>query len=251
MKNHLLTWVLEGLLSWNLRRKMQWIGQSHCPPCIRTWKNSGFCKQFCIENSQQNIDSEAKPIQDSLLGHPCKCRVRCDCWPGNTLVTGNSPWSPGSPVFHFHLQLLLLFLPEPLPETPSWTPRTCLLTLKTQFGLFSSFQPGSYHFILQLRVLLKRQTSTAMMEVLPEAPEARTNLPGSHLPARRTRDHIIVLNRREMIQGLRLGASSMPQLIMKSSFSLPDPNKGQGYSLAREKNCRRKVSAWTSLLGSL
>lgn len=66
------------------------------PPCIRTWRNSGFCKQLCIENSQQNIDSEAKSIQDSLLGHPCKCRVQCDCWPGNTLVTGNSPCSPGS-----------------------------------------------------------------------------------------------------------------------------------------------------------
>lgn len=112
--------------------------------------------------------------------------------------------------------------------TPTRTPRTCLLTLKTYFGFFSSFRPGFYNFI-SFPSCLGYFSSTHPQPGQKYSCRlvSSTNVPGSHLPARRTCDRTIVLNRKERIQGLLLEASSIAQLMVKSSFTLPDPIRGK------------------------
>lgn len=241
MKKH-LTWVLEGLclgISEEKRSKLA------SPPSPRAWGPEGilgFTNCFA-QKTPSRTQTLKPPSHDGLWGHACMSRIRGDYLPGSTPVTGNS--SP-PPCFLFsthcccfssslsHSLWLTLGLPGPAPD---------LLTLKDPIWTFPQFSTWLLSFHFQIACLAPQLHS--LDGDTPRSWRGSYRLASSHFPARRTSDYIVVLNRRGRIQGLLLGVNSMPQLRVKSSFPLPDPNKGQGRSLAREKNCRRKVSAQT------
>lgn len=127
MKKLLVYLGILRTLSWNLRRKMQWIGQScssqACEP--EEIRGSATCFAYNLLGGHSRFWSKVYSWQSPDSAPP---QVQSQVWlslPGNMTVTDNRPWAPGSHVFHFHL-LLLLFCPEPCPVTHTSTPRACL-----------------------------------------------------------------------------------------------------------------------------
>lgn len=151
----------------------------------------------------------------------------------------------------FPLWLLLLFLPDPLPVAHTLDSRACLSPayFEDPVWAFFPFLALAHLAAFSIRMPLWQHTFTAMMGCSPrlvgltQTCQVPIFLIGGQVC-------IIVLNRKESIQGPLLRGSSTPQLV--PSFTFPDPNKGQGHSLAREKNCIRKglcqnLAVWFSV----